>query len=115
MLRPLSLFIGWRYTRAKKRSGFVSFISLASVLGIALGVMVLITVLSVMNGFDSEIRQRFFTVAPHVTINFPSSSLPSNWSKLKKTVATIPGGESMLNFASGKGMWRIIVSLMAWY
>ncbi len=104
MIRPLSLFIGWRYTRAKKRSGFVSFISLASVLGIALGITVLITVLSVMNGFDSEIRERFFTVAPHVTINFPSPKLPANWSKLKNTVATDPDVESMLNFASGKAM-----------
>ena len=104
MIKPLSLFIGWRYTRAKKRSGFVSFISLASVLGIALGVTVLITVLSVMNGFDSEIRARFFTVAPHVTINFPGSKIPSDWSRLSQSVLADPDVKSMLPFATGKAM-----------
>jgi lipoprotein-releasing system permease protein len=57
MFRPLALFIGLRYTRAKRRNHFISFISLMSMLGIALGVLVLITVLSVMNGFDSQIKQ----------------------------------------------------------
>ena len=55
MFKPISLYIGLRYTRAKKRNQFVSFIALTSMLGIALGVTVLITVLSVMNGFDHEI------------------------------------------------------------
>ena len=59
MKKPLSLIIGLRYTRAKRRNHFISFISLASLLGIALGVMVLITVLSVMNGFDQQIRDNF--------------------------------------------------------
>ena len=59
MFKPLPLFIGLRYTRAKKNNHFVSFISLSSMLGIGLGVMVLITVLSVMNGFDDEIHKRF--------------------------------------------------------
>lgn len=68
MLKPLALFIGLRYTRARKKSHFVSFISLSSMLGIGLGVMVLITVLSVMNGFDAEIHKRFFGMAPEVTI-----------------------------------------------
>ena len=71
MLKPLSLLIGWRYSRSKQRRGFVSFIALASVLGVALGITVLITVLSVMNGFDREIRSRFFSIAPHVTVNTP--------------------------------------------
>ena len=65
---PLSLYIGLRYTRAKKKNHFVSFISLSSMLGISLGVMVLITVLSVMNGFDEEIHRRFFGMAPEITI-----------------------------------------------
>ena len=67
--RPLAWSLGWRYTRAKSKSHFVSFISLTSILGIALGVAVLITVLSVMNGFDVEIHKRFFDMAPSVTIN----------------------------------------------
>lgn len=69
MFKPLPLFIGLRYTRARKKSHFVSFISLSSMLGIGLGVMVLITVLSVMNGFDAEIHKRFFGMAPEVTIS----------------------------------------------
>lgn len=56
MFRPLSVFIGTRYTRAKRRSHFVSFISLTSMIGLALGVLVMIVVLSVMNGFDREMR-----------------------------------------------------------
>ena len=78
MFKPLSLFIGWRYTRAKKRQHFVSFISLASMLGIGLGVTVLITVLSVMNGFDYQIRSRFFAVAPQVTVVAPFSEVQNN-------------------------------------
>ena len=58
MFRPLSIFIGARYTRAKRRNHFVSFISLTSMIGLALGVLVMIVVLSVMNGFDREMRTR---------------------------------------------------------
>ncbi|MBP7997574.1 MAG: lipoprotein-releasing system transmembrane subunit LolC, partial [Thiopseudomonas sp.] len=56
MFRPLALFIGMRYTRAKRRNHFISFISLTSMVGLALGVLVMILVLSVMNGFDRELR-----------------------------------------------------------
>ena len=56
MFRPLSIFIGTRYTRAKRRNHFISFISMISMLGIALGVAALIVVLSVMNGFQTELR-----------------------------------------------------------
>ena len=68
MIKPLALYIGLRYTRAKRRNHFISFISLASLLGIALGVMVLITVLSVMNGFNYQIKSRLFAMVPQVTI-----------------------------------------------
>lgn len=68
MYKPLYLFIGQRYIKAKKKNHFISFISLSSMLGIALGVMVLITVLSVMNGFSREIRNKMLSVNPHVTI-----------------------------------------------
>jgi len=57
-LQPYELFIGLRYTRAKRRNHFISFISLISMLGMGLGVMALIVVLSVMNGFQKEIRAR---------------------------------------------------------
>lgn len=68
MFRPLELFIGLRYTHTKRRTHFISFISLTSMLGIALGVMALITVLSVMNGFEKELRARILGMASHATV-----------------------------------------------
>lgn len=101
MFHPLSLYIGLRYTRAKKRQSFVSFISLASVLGIALGVTVLITVLSVMNGFDHEIRSRIFSMARHVTINFTKNC---NWQDVQKNIAGNSQIIASAPFISGQGM-----------
>lgn len=68
MFRPLSVYIGTRYTRAKRRSHFISFISLTSMIGLALGVVVMIVVLSVMNGFDHEMRNRVLGMVPHATV-----------------------------------------------
>jgi lipoprotein-releasing system permease protein len=68
MFQPVSMFIGLRYLRAKRRNHFISFISLASMLGIAVGVMTLITVLSVMNGFEQELRERILGMVSHATI-----------------------------------------------
>src|SRR5579871_2051905 len=103
MFRPLPLYIGLRYTRAKRRSHFVSFISLVSMLGIALGVTVLITVLSVMNGFDYEIRQRIFDMAEQVTISNFSGPL-SEWQELSQGAAKFPGVISVAPYVSGQGM-----------
>ncbi|MHB1896605.1 MAG: lipoprotein-releasing system transmembrane subunit LolC, partial [Metallibacterium sp.] len=69
MFRPLSLFIGLRYTRAKRRNRFISFISLVSMLGIAVGVTALIAVISVMNGFDHELRDRILGMVAETTIS----------------------------------------------
>ena len=69
MFRPLEFAIGLRYTRAKRRNHFISFISLISMGGIALGVMVLITVLSVMNGFEKEVRGRILDMVSHLTVS----------------------------------------------
>ena len=68
-MRPYELFVGLRYTRAKRRNHFISFISMASMIGIAIGVMALIVVLSVMNGFQKELRTRILGVASHVQIS----------------------------------------------
>lgn len=68
MFRPIELFVGLRYTRAKRRNHFISFISLTSMIGIALGVTALITVLSVMNGFEEELRTRILGMASHATV-----------------------------------------------
>jgi lipoprotein-releasing system permease protein len=69
MFRPLELFIGLRYTRAKRRNHFISFISLVSMLGLAVGVMALIVVLSVMNGFEKELTSRILGMVAHATIS----------------------------------------------
>jgi len=68
MFKPVQVAIGLRYLRAKRRNGFISFISLASILGIALGVTVLITTMAVMSGFQKEIRDRLLQFAAHATV-----------------------------------------------
>ena len=82
---PLELFIGLRYTRAKRRNHFISFISLISMLGIALGVMALIVVLSVMNGFENELRGRILGMVSHVTVSSLDDSL-KDWRILSDDV-----------------------------
>ena len=77
------LFIGLRYTRAKRRNHFISFIALISVIGIALGMTVLITVMSVMNGFQREIRTRILGVASHVQLSGADGKL-SDWQQAAK-------------------------------
>ncbi|HEY5791470.1 MAG TPA: lipoprotein-releasing ABC transporter permease subunit [Gammaproteobacteria bacterium] len=69
MFAPWEVYVGLRYTRAKRRNHFISFISLTSMLGIALGVTALITVLSVMNGFEKELRERILGMASHATLS----------------------------------------------
>lgn len=106
MFRPAALFIGLRYTRAKRRNHFISFISLVSMIGIALGVTVLITVLSVMNGFDREIKSRVFSMVPPLTINSMSGYV-SGWHDLQSIIQQYPmvtgtapyvSGEVLLNY-----------------
>jgi lipoprotein-releasing system permease protein len=82
---PLELFIGLRYTRAKRRNHFISFISLISMLGVALGVMALIVVLSVMNGFEKELRERILGMVSHVTVSSLGDSL-KDWRSLSDDV-----------------------------
>ncbi|PWB44697.1 MAG: lipoprotein-releasing system transmembrane subunit LolC [Rhodocyclales bacterium] len=100
------LFIGLRYTRAKRRNHFISFISLISMCGIALGVMALIVVLSVMNGFQKELRTRILGVASHVQISGRGGELAA-WqqvaeqaSKHKQVLAAAPyvAAQGMLSF-----------------
>lgn len=103
MFRPISLFIGLRYTRAKKRNQFVSFIALTSMLGIALGVTVLITVLSVMNGFDAQIKNRVFQMAPQITVRTFANSL-TNYQNLEKKLLMFNGVKAAAPFVEGQGM-----------
>lgn len=80
MFQPLTAAIGLRYLRAKRRNGFISFISLASVLGIFIGVVALITTISVMNGFQEELRNRILGTVAHATIEGVNGSLP-DWQR----------------------------------
>ncbi|MBS34772.1 MAG: lipoprotein-releasing system transmembrane subunit LolC [Thiotrichales bacterium] len=81
MFTPMPVYIGLRYTRAKRRNHFMSFIALSSMLGIALGVTTLITVLSVMNGFEKELRERILGMTSHATITGLSGTL-GDWRAL---------------------------------
>src|SRR5438105_15378944 len=101
MFRPAALFIGLRYTRAKRRNHFISFISLMSMLGIALGVLVLITVLSVMNGFDREIKKRVFSMVPPVTVS-TSAEFVSNWKPVENLIKQNPNVIEVAPFVSGQ-------------
>lgn len=103
MFKPLPLFIGLRYMRAKKKNHFVSFISLSSMLGIGMGVMVLITVLSVMNGFDAEIHKRFFGMAPEVTVSGMDGKI-SDWQTLKSKLQSEPGIKAISPYVTAQGL-----------
>ncbi len=83
---PVELLIGLRYTRAKRRNHFISFISMISMLGIVLGVMALIVVLSVMNGFEQELKGRILGMVSHVTVSSFDNRL-QNWQELAEKVA----------------------------
>lgn len=104
MFRPVPLYIGLRYTRARKKNHFVSFISLSSMLGIALGVMVLITVLSVMNGFDAEIHNRFFGMAPEITVSGREGESIKDWKALEARLMQFPGVRAVAPFVGGQGL-----------
>ncbi|WP_213663828.1 lipoprotein-releasing ABC transporter permease subunit [Stutzerimonas stutzeri] len=102
MFRPLSVYIGARYTRAKRRSLFVSFISLTSMIGLALGVLVMIVVLSVMNGFDHEMRTRVLGMVPHATIESP---VPVNdWQQLGERLSQHPQVVAVAPFIQMQGL-----------
>jgi len=103
MFKPLSLFIGLRYTGAKKHNHFVSFISLVSMIGIALGVMVLITVLSVMNGFDYQIKHRILEMVPQVTVTSWNGKVP-HWQKLAADLQKKKDVVGVAPFVQGQAM-----------
>jgi len=103
MFRPLELFIGLRYTRTKRRTHFISFITLTSMLGIALGVTALITVLSVMNGFETELRSRILGMAAHATITRFDGRL-ADWQSLASLVDHQPHVLASAPYVSGESM-----------
>jgi len=102
-LQPYELFIGLRYTRAKRRNHFISFISLISMLGMALGVMALIVVLSVMNGFQKEIRERMLGASPHLEVVADGGRI-EDWRPVLSEVASQPQVLASAPYVSGQGM-----------
>jgi len=103
MSLPYELFIGLRYTRAKRRNHFISFISMTSMLGIALGVAALIVVLSVMNGFQNELRTRILGVASHLQISGAGNQL-ADWPKVVSFVQGSPQVQAAAPYIMAQGM-----------
>ncbi|WP_374590290.1 lipoprotein-releasing ABC transporter permease subunit [Aquabacterium sp.] len=102
---PYELRVGWRYTRAgrsQRRNGFISFISGVSMLGIALGVAALIIVLSVMNGFQKEVRDRMLSVVSHIeVVNQDGSALP-NWQAVAQAARRNPAVQGAAPFVASQ-------------
>ncbi len=105
MFRPYELFVGLRYTRAKRRNHFISFISLISMLGIILGVTALITVLSVMNGFENELRDRILGMTAHVTIQSFGGPL-QHWQHVERVAKGDPQVVGAAPYVDGQAMFR---------
>ncbi|MGD8796254.1 MAG: ABC transporter permease, partial [Thiohalophilus sp.] len=103
MFKPFDLYIGLRYTRAKRRNHFISFISLTSMLGITLGVMALITVLSVMNGFEKEVRDRILDMVSHLTITDYQRGV-RDWQAVSKAAEENPRVVTTAPYVEGEGM-----------
>ncbi|MBF6624165.1 MAG: lipoprotein-releasing ABC transporter permease subunit [Pseudomonas stutzeri] len=102
MFRPLPVYIGARYTSARRRGLFVSFISFTSMIGLALGVLVMIVVLSVMNGFDHEMRTRVLGMVPHATVESP---LPiDDWQTLGQQLSEHPQVVAVAPFIQMQGL-----------
>ena len=102
MFKPISLYIGLRYTRARRSNHFISFIALVSMIGLTLGVAVLITVLSVMNGFDRELKNRILGMVPQATVS--STQILTDWPELAKKIEQHPHVTGVAPFTQLQGM-----------
>ncbi|OEY67217.1 lipoprotein-releasing ABC transporter permease subunit [Marinobacter sp. X15-166B] len=102
MFKPLSWYVGLRYTAAKRRNHFISFISLTSMIGLMLGVAVLIIVLSVMNGFDRELKQRILGMVPHAVII--GDDVLEDWQLVDERVTSHPSVIAAAPYVQGQGM-----------
>ena len=102
-MSPYELLVGLRYTRAKRRNHFISFISIASMIGIAIGVMALIVVLSVMNGFQKELRARILGVASHIQISGVDGRL-AGWQEVARQASADPDVVAAAPYVSAQGL-----------
>jgi len=122
MFQPVSLFIGLRYSRSKSRTGFISFITFFSTVGILLGVASLITVVSVMNGFEGELKKRILGIVPHVIVSQKFNNISQEFSATKKETFTawptlreqllqLPHVEQVTPFLSSEALIQSSVNL----
>ncbi|MDH3305042.1 MAG: lipoprotein-releasing ABC transporter permease subunit [Gammaproteobacteria bacterium] len=112
MTNPVELFVGLRYLRAKRRTRFVSFITLISLLGIALGVAALIVILSVMNGFEGELRGRLLSMSAHGSIT-GADGVTEDWRTLVDEVSAEPGVAAAAPIVQMEGMIQSGLELYA--
>ena len=103
MFNPLECFIGFRYARAKRRNHFISFISITSMVGISLGVAALIIVLSVMNGFQQELRSSILGVVSHVQLTGTGGKL-KDWTSVAEEVKSRPEVVGAAPYVNGEGL-----------
>ena len=111
---PFEWLLGLRYTRARRRNHFISFISVIAILGIALGVAALIVVMSVMNGFQSELRERILGVVSHIQVSAMDGHL-SDWQKVRQNalkhpevLAAAPFVQSQVMISSSRAKGAIV-------
>jgi len=103
MAMPYEWMIGARYLRSQHRSGFVSFVASMSVIGLALGVAVLVVVLSVLNGFEKELRTRMVSVTSHGTISGLEGEI-ADWREARDQLAKVPGVHAVAPYIEARGL-----------
>ncbi|HVN43277.1 MAG TPA: lipoprotein-releasing ABC transporter permease subunit [Steroidobacteraceae bacterium] len=103
MFQPLPLFVGLRYVRTRRQGFFVSFISWVSMLGVCLGVAALITIISVMNGFEGELRSRLVALTAHATVVGPPAQM-ADWPAVARRALTVPGARGAAPFRDVQAM-----------
>src|SRR5207237_2648619 len=101
MFHPLPLYVGLRYVQARSHKFFVSFITWASLAGVCVGVAALIVIVSVMNGFEDELRDRLLSLSAHARIvAAPEVSVQSvDWKQAEKAVRAVPGVKAVAPYA----------------
>ena len=118
MFKPTELFIGLRYTRGKKGKYSFSFLTIAAMLGIALGVTAMITVMSVMNGFQKEVRDRMLDMVAHITVSNYDGRI-SNWKKVGDLISNEQHVAATAPYIKAEGMLinrgEVTVALCAEY
>jgi lipoprotein-releasing system permease protein len=104
MFKPFEAFIGLRYVRARRRNHFISFISMTSMVGVALGVMALITVLSVMNGFEKELTDRILGMAAHASVIDRNKTM-KDWRVIAGLIKRNPSVLAVAPYFQAEGMF----------